>query len=104
MTENDGGSSAICRGPSELEHRPRLLRARSLFREPESCVPAASIAVPTRPKPQFSRDIAPASGYLMASGSERLYTAADPGDTFRILHARDPILSPQTMKATRPDQ
>jgi hypothetical protein len=53
---------------------------------------------------QFLRDIVPASGYLMASGNERLYTAADRGDTFRILLARDPIVSPQTMKATRPDQ
>jgi len=36
---------------------------------------------------QFSRDIASASGYLLASGRERLYTAADRGDTFRILRA-----------------
>jgi hypothetical protein len=51
---------------------------------------------------QFSRDIAPASGYLLASGRERLYTAADRGDTFRILRARDSIVSPETMKVTRP--
>jgi hypothetical protein len=88
--------------PRNLRTNPDLWRARSLFREPQSCVPAAGIAVPARPKPQFSRDIAPASGYLMASGSERLYTAADRGDTFRIRHAPDPIVSPQTMKATRP--
>src|SRR6202165_967738 len=38
--------------------------------------------MPARSKHQFSRDIAPASGYLVASGSERLYTAADRADSF----------------------
>ena len=58
------------------------------------------------PKHQFSRDIAPANGYLMASRRARLYTAPDRADTaaFRANLAARPVFPQPTTKVTRPVQ
>jgi hypothetical protein len=51
------------------------------------------------PKRQFSRDIALAGGYLMASRRWRMYTAPDRAGSSALRS-----VSQQTMKATRPVQ
>jgi hypothetical protein len=59
-----------------------------------------------QPKHRFSRDIAPAGGYLMASRPVPLYTAVDRAKRPLIRAAATPksMTSQQTMKATRPLQ
>src|ERR1700730_16871066 len=57
-------------------------RSRPAFPEPAGTSNPRSWQLAGRPpKHQFSRDIAPANGYLMASRRARLYTAPDRADT-----------------------
>jgi len=73
-------------------------------RDGQSEVFGSSLAGP--PKHQFSRDIASASGYLMASRRARLYTAPIERTPphFARTWPREPVFPQPTTKVTRPVQ